>query len=183
MAIQWQFVPVQPTTTTAIDLRFAYTTTHTLQYNNGQVTANPAIPPSNGLYVILNNSTNRSVYVGTASNILQRFSQRFQVCVELGLGQNDVASVRIYTIQIYTNQQLTPPGNNGRTTNTYQSIDVEHLLIRTYISGFNRAVRNTGKIGQFFNHQGVTINWSLVDNGGTGIGGPFAFNLASGAGL
>jgi hypothetical protein len=181
MAIQWQFVPVQPAT--AINLTFSYVTTHTLQYNNNQVTANPAIPSSNGLYVILNNSTNRWIYVGTASNILQRFNQRFQVCVELGLGQNDVANIRIYTIQIYTNQQLTPPGNNGRTTNTFQSIDVEHLLIRTYMSGFHQAVRNTGKIGQFFNHQGVAISWSLVDNGGTGIGGPFGFNLASGAAL
>ena len=49
-------------------------------------------------------------------------------------------------------------------------IDVEWLLIRTYLKELNLSVRNINKIGSFHNGTDGTIEWDLIDNAALGFG-------------
>jgi hypothetical protein len=165
---QWQFVHVYQNV--QIDLTFRIVSTHTLTVNNaiGQVTANPALPTYGGLYDIYNTSTVARHYVGTATNIQERFNHRWQVCSELGLGHNDVTNIRVWAIQVYTGQHLTPPDNGGRTTGAggTHPLDVEHFLIRTYLGFLRWEVRNTNKRLQFNDPFGNQISCTIADAAG-----------------
>jgi hypothetical protein len=163
----------------AINLTFDYVSRHTLQYNNPDVSAIPAIPAVNRLYVIENHLTHRWFYIGTAADVASRFTGRFTACRELGFGQNEVGATQVYIVNVLTNGASTPPGDNGRTWGP-PAIDVEHLLIRTYVSGLHQNVRNINKIAPFPNYQGVALNVALVDHAGLGF--PlFNFVVANGA--
>jgi hypothetical protein len=163
----------------AINLTFSYVSQHILQYNNNLVDANPALPAANRLYVIQNTSTPRGFYIGTAANVASRFTARFTACRELGFGQNEVNVIRVFTINVLTNNASTPPGDNGVTWGP-PAIDVEHLLIRAYVSGLHFGVRNLNKVNHFPNYQGVALNVALVDNAGIGFG-HFNFVVPNGA--
>ena len=169
----------------AITLTFSYVTQHALQSANNLVDANPVLPAANRLYSIVNQQTNRWVYIGTAANVANRFTTRWTACREIGFGQNEVNGIRGYTINVLTNNVITPPGDNGVTWGP-PALDVEHLLIRTHMNpnGLNLAVRNLNKTLPFVNHQGTVLTVTLVDNAGFGgFGGvnPVHFNVASGA--
>src|SRR5262249_46841852 len=162
-----------------INLRFSYVSQHILQYANNLVNANPVLPAANRLYVIQNQQTNRWFYIGTAANVSNRFTARWTACRDMGFGQNEVNGIRVFTIDVFTNNVSTPPGDNGVTWGP-PALDVEHLLIRTYMSGLNATVRNLNKTQNFPNYQGVALNVTLVDN--AGIGFPTSnFNVPNGA--
>jgi hypothetical protein len=169
----------------AITVRFNYVTQHALQSANNVVDANPVLPAANRLYSILNYQTNRWVYIGTAANVATRFTARWTACREIGFGPNEVNGIRVYTIDVQTNNVPTPPGDNGVTWGP-PAIDVEHLLIRTHMNpnGLNLAVRNLNKTLPFANYQGTALVVTLVDNAGMGgFGGvnPVHYLVASGA--
>ena len=149
------------------------------EFANGVELLLTPIPAANRLYVIQNTTTLRGFYIGTAANVSGRFTARFTASRELGFGQNEVGVIQVFTVNVLTNGASTPPGDNGVTWGP-PAIDVEHLLIRTYVSGLNQGVRNLNKIAQFPNYLGVALNLSLVDNAGIGFG-PFNFVVPNGA--
>ena len=99
---------------------------------------------------------------------------------EVGFDQPTVAQALIMVIQIQVNGANATPGNDGISG----GIDVEHLLIRTYIRHIGVNVRNIQKVGPFQNSTGELLRWSLVNNAGIdGFGGPYDYTLANGATL
>lgn len=154
---------------------FNYVSVHRVRNNHGLVEALPALPQDRRLYVIYNNSTNRPFYIGTAANIQDRFEPRFAAMREMGMNQVALDEILIMVVQIQVDGVNTPPvaGVSG-------GIDVEHLLIATYIGGLNFNVRNIQKVGTFTNNTGGVLDWHL--NNVVGIpnfGVPVDFILAN----
>ncbi len=154
-----------------ITVNFNYESIHRLANTDGIVSASPAIPRAGRLYVILNNSTARTVYVGTSSDVKARFVSRLQVIREMGF---DVGSPTIFIVQIQINTVYTQPGDDG----IADGIDVEHLLIRTYVKLLGLNVRNVTKWGVFRNTTTDKLIWSLNNQAGiTDFGGPYRYSL------
>lgn len=154
---------------------FDYEATHRLIRNvNGYVTIQPALPNRSRLYVIFNDSTNRTVYVGTAESVQDRFKDRIDAVQHLGFSQSQLDAIFIAVIHITFDGKNTPPHDDGKA----QGVDVEHLLIRTYITPLGCLVRNTLKTEQFLNKSGQTLTWELKNSAGiANFGGPYNYKL------
>jgi hypothetical protein len=164
------------------NIDFIYDSTHDVRLdNNGLVNAVPALINQGRLYVIHNPSTQRHYYIGTANDLQARFAERMQICREMGftnLGQLD--QITIFVIRLVINNQAVQPDNQGMA----QAIDVEALLIRTYISRVGVPVRNVHKSNQpFVNTTGQPIHWRLINNAQIQNFGQHNYNLANLAGL
>jgi len=160
-------------------VNFNYLKQYALINNNGLIQTVPALPSSSRLYVIYNNSTNRPYYIGTAVSLKNRFSPRLEVIREMGFDQNCLDEILIFEIQIEVDGKFRTPGDDG----IAGGIDVEHLLIRTYINSLNENVRNIQKVTPFINNTGTLLSWNLLNSAGNipGFGGPYNFNLAASA--
>jgi len=164
-----------------INVTFSYVSMHTLQNAGGLVNANPPIPHADRLYVIYNTSTIRPVYVGSAANGQARFNPRQIASREMGLSQNDLNPIWIFIVQVFLNGVGKHPGNDGIVVGGGHAVDVEHLLIRTYIGHYNWNVRNINKTGMFNNFYNTVLNWTLVNNAGIpGWVGAVNLNLGPG---
>ncbi len=156
-------------------VNYIYESSHVIAYNNGAISAYPALPATNRLYVVYNSSTNRAVYVGTSTDVQNRFDARLKACRELGFNAAQLDPVLIFVVRIVVNGVASPPGNSGVSS----GINVEHLLIRTYDVHINCGVRNIDITGQFTNGTGGILTWTLVNQANIGnFGGPYNFNLA-----
>jgi hypothetical protein len=163
-----------------INIDFNYNVTNNIVINNGLVTANPAINQASRLYVIHNPATNRPIYVGTAANLQDRFDPRLRAMREMGFSQVELNNILVMEVQIQVDGVNRTPGDNG----VAGGVDVEHLLIRTYIQNIGVNVRNIQKTAEFNNNTGQQINWTLNNNAGIqNFGGPHNYNLANGNNL
>ncbi len=159
-------------------VNFNYCSMHTVDNVNGVVSATPALPGQSRLYVIYNGSTNRPVYVGTASNVQNRFAGRLEVCRELGFSDDQLGPISVMVVQILVNGAPATPGDIGISA----GIDVEALLIRTYLMHLQWNVRNIQKVTPFTNGTGTVLQWTLTNACGIpNFGGPYDFQLAAGA--
>jgi len=142
-----------------IAIIFNYTSVHILQKAGGNPFYQPALPNSSRLYAIRNTQANNfPFYIGTADNIQNRFVPRVDAVRQFGFRNADIANVSIAIIQIFVNGIASPPHNNGVSS----GIDVEHLLIRLYISqGHN--VRNISKTAVFTNNHGTSLNCTFMN--------------------
>lgn len=162
-----------------IAVTFTYVTQHRFQNVHGAVSVTPGLGgASPRLYVIYNDATNRPFYIGTAQNLTARFAPRNEALREVGFDHATVANAIIWSVQIQVDGVNRPPDNAGRS----MGIDVEHLLIRTYISHID-AVRNIQKVAQFTNTSGQRLDWSLVNNAGIANFGVHNYSLANNASL
>jgi hypothetical protein len=150
---------------------YNYESQHTFVYQGGLVLPKPALTNGSRLYVIQNDSTTHNIYVGTALHVNDRFGPRATVCRELGFSQIDMDDIKIFVVQISIDGVAATPGDTGVSTAAGYSIDVEWLLIRTYVEELHLSVRNINKLSQFHNGLATRINWNLVDNAGIGFGG------------
>ncbi|MEM9556019.1 MAG: hypothetical protein AAGC60_17315 [Acidobacteriota bacterium] len=156
----------------AHSLRFTYEGTNSLNYNNGYVKWSPAFQQSSRLYIIHNTATNRPYYIGTTKNLKGRFDPRADVCRELGFASansmNGVTAIRVQmSMMVHGNRnyQNKTPGDNGMVG----PFDAEHLLIRTFVSQKNQAIRNMHKaVSRFTNPTPRTLNVVFVNNIGGG---------------
>ncbi|WP_420233170.1 hypothetical protein ACN079_01155 [Pseudomonas sp. ABY48] len=137
------------------NITFTYESEHTFQLNLSIPKAVPAFNASGRLYVIFNQGT---AYIGTSSNIKARFKERLRAIRELGFSQNELDDIRAYAVQIQIDGVNTPPNDAGYSG----TIDVEGLLILTYITQLGYSVRNIEKWQLFVNSTGARINWNLV---------------------
>ncbi|MGH1384418.1 hypothetical protein [Kordia sp.] len=159
-----------------INIDFNYNFTNSIVINDGLVTANPAIHQASRLYVIHNPATNRPVYVGTSANLRDRFILRLEIIREMGFSQVELNNIIVMEVQIQIDGVNRTPGEDG----VAGGIDVEHLLIRTYIQNIGLNVRNIQKTAVFNNNTGEQINWTLNNNADIeGFGGPYNYNLAN----
>lgn len=186
-----------------ITLEFAYQEEiHTVQFNedNGFPFYNPAIRREPGLYVIRNllNQT-WPVYVGTASNVRNRFDSRLEPLSHWGFVDDPLAGIAIYIVKVKVNgsNNATGPGIGvGVPDGWVAGVDAERLLIRNYIKKAQWNVRNQQKINPFLNRPRAnnghndnngTIRWFLTGNvdwhppgtNTTASGNPFTLNLNS----
>lgn len=161
-------------------INYNYVSIHTINYNNGNINAVYALPQASRLYVIVNGTTGHPVYIGTADNVQNRFTPRLEAMRELGFNQNALNPIQVLVIQTQVNGVNTTPGNTG----IAGGIDVEHLLIRTYMGHLNLPVRNIQKTAAFQNASGQRIDWTLTNNAGiVNFGGPYAYHLNNGTQL
>jgi hypothetical protein len=137
-----------------IPIIYNYATSHVIHKNAGNVLYVPALTTGSRLYVIRNTAANNyPYYVGTADNTQSRFGPRLDAVRQFGFRNADIANVSIAIVQIFVNGYPTPPGAAG----VSGGIDVEHLLIRFYISqGHN--VRNIAKTAVFTNGHGQALH-------------------------
>lgn len=163
----------------ATKITFNYEKTHTIGYNGGYVKAQPALTSSSRLYVIYNPATTHPVYVGTADDVQDRFGGRIDVCRELGFSQTEMNPILIFVVQIKIDGTPMTPGQYGISG----GIDVEHLLIRTYMTQLNYNVRNVNKVSQFYNGTGSKIEWDLVNSAGITNFGVHSYSLNNGHSL
>ena len=131
---------------------------HKLKYDKGDISIKPALSNDSSLYVIYNNSTDREVYVGTAKEVKDRFKQRTEALREWGFKESQIEKIKIYVIQIKVNGDSSTPGDKGVTK---ENVDVEKLLIRTYIEKRNKKVRNVDKTTAFINRVDSRLEWEL----------------------
>jgi hypothetical protein len=149
----------------ATDIEFIYKSQHVIELPDAGFTkAAPALPADKRLYVIYNDSTNRRVYIGTSTDVKARFKPRIEALREFGFSKATLDEVVMYIVQIKTNQASTPPNDKGEIM-SYGVIDVERLLVQTYIKIFNVSVRNVVKTEAFKNHTSQKITWQLVNEG------------------
>lgn len=147
------------------DIEFIYKAKHKIVLpDEGYTKAAPALPSADRLYVIYNDATNRKVYIGTSKNVQKRFDPRIEALRELGFSQATLDDVVMYIVQIKTNGLPSPPGDKGEIFSN-GTIDVERLLVQTYIEIFNVSVRNVVKTEPFKNQTSQKIRWQLVNEG------------------
>jgi hypothetical protein len=147
------------------NIEFIYKTKHVIDLPDaGYTKAAPALPADKRLYVIYNDSTNRHVYIGTSTDVQKRFKPRIEALREFGFSKAMLDDVVMYIVQIKTNQAPTPPDDKGEIF-AYGVIDVERLLVQTYIKQFNVSVRNVVKTEAFTNNTSQKIRWQLVNEG------------------
>src|SRR5690606_18362513 len=141
----------------AYDVEFILSSVHAIQKRHGVVSAQPALPAAGRLYVIHNDTTSRPVYVGTASDVQQRFVQRIAAVRELGFGNAHINPIEIHVYRVEVDGRPRPPDDLGYSA----GIDVEHLLIRLHLKQ-GISVRNIGKLGAFVNNTGQRIALTLT---------------------
>lgn len=131
---------------------------HSIADDNGFISYSPALREDSRLYIIHNPKAARQFYIGTSVNVKQRFEGRLDALRDCGL-QNMLSEIVIVTVQIKINTKFCPPGTRGISMdkNSNTNIDVEHILIRSYIKNFG-LVNNTNKVGPFSNKLGQAIN-------------------------
>ena len=125
-----------------LKITYNYEKRHDLVYEGGYVKVKPALTSGARLYVIQNDSTDYKIYVGTAFNVSDRFDPRTTACRELGFSQIQMDPVWIFVVQILINDKSAPPGDNGVSSGDGYTVDVEQLLIRTYLQELKLSVRN-----------------------------------------
>ena len=144
-----------------------------------------ALPHRPRLYVIHNTHLPTQYYIGSTGNLHDRFQPRLAACNEVGLTQNDLTHIHVYTIEIWCRldgqgpeQPSQGPGNEGRVVWRSLLIDVEHILIRTFLQGFGCQLRNTGKTGPYQHVVAIQgpLCWQLHDQAGIGVLGGHAFH-------
>lgn len=123
-------------------------------------------------------NVSKKVYVGTASNVQDRFESRSRAIRELSIPQTHLDNLVVLVVQILTDNKFTPPHSDGKVG----TVDVEHLLTRTYTQHLHYTGNNYSKSGQFTNPLGGNINWSLTNPGNEiiGFGGPYNYTLNAG---
>ncbi len=163
----------------ATKVTFNYEKYHTVGYDSGTVAVKPALTTSARLYVIHNETTNYKVYVGTATDVKDRFKGRIDVCRELGFSQEQMDAISFFVVQIKIDDTPAPPDKYGWSG----GIDVERLLIRTYMQKIGWSVRNSVKTEQFQNGTGGTLQWELVNNAGIINFGTHNYSLTNGSSL
>lgn len=167
----------------ATDVEFNYKSTHVINFNGGYVSYYPAIPQDARLYVIYNDSTDRHVYVGTATNVQNRFNPRIEALREFGFSEDQLKKIFIMIVQIKIDGYNKPPDNYGKAGDNPE-IDVEHLLVRTYVEKLNVNARNIDKASKKFkNETGGKLTWSLVNNAGIQNFGVHNYGLDTGKSL
>lgn len=114
----------------AVTVAFDYKETHRIKNNGGIVTASPKLPSSAGLYIIRNSDDTNTVYVGTTSNLQNRFDERLRVYRESGFTQAALDKIYIYQIKIKIDNVSKAVNDLGYAS----TVDVEHLLIRSIMS-------------------------------------------------
>lgn len=165
----------------AINVNIMLYRKHDIVKHGGLVSAAPALEGAGRLYVIKNTSTSRPVYIGTASNLRNRFTARIKAIREFGFANLAINPIRIHVYRVFVDGHARPPNDLG----IAGGVDVEHLLIRLHMAqGIN--VRNITKTAPFTNTSGHRINLTLTANaplnvpnylGGAGI----AVAIANGA--
>ena len=159
-----------------IAIDFDYVSTHTVQKAAGYISVVPALPQSSRLYVIHHTLANTyPYYIGTATNIQSRFTERLRTVREFGFRNNEIVNVSIAIVQIFVDGNPRPPGNLGISA----GIDVENLLIRLYTRQ-NNGVRNIAKLAPFVNNHGQRLDCSLNNNAGWAHFVPANRNIAAG---
>lgn len=146
-----------------MDIEFSYKKIHLIE-NAGYIKYIPSIPNEKGLYVIYNASTERKYYIGTSSTLQERFNTRARSVQELGFNNNEIQGIKIYIVKTKLNGQPKLPGDQGTLEN---GLDVEWLLIRSYIQKGMVYVRNANKINNFVNSTGEHLNvffTTAIDN-------------------
>ena len=147
----------------AISVHFNYESKHRITKSGGLISTYPSLPHSSRLYVIRHiDAVRYPYYIGTASNVKDRFDERLRSIRELGFRNTEIGNIRIAVVQIFINGRPRTPQDYG----IADGIDVEHLLIRFYVA-LGRNVRNMVKTNQFQNTYGTpldctfanTINW------------------------
>lgn len=137
-----------------INVHYNYESNHTVRKVGGLISAVPALPTSSRLYVIHHlNAHGRPYYIGTASNVKERFKERFRAVRELGFRTAEINNLRIAVVQILIDGVSRTPQDYG----IAGGIDVEHLLIRLYIA-FGHRLRNIDKTGNYQNTHGQRLD-------------------------
>jgi hypothetical protein len=149
----------------------------------GVVTAVPALEPTGRLYVIHNPTTSRDAYIGTATDVQQRFVPRLAAIRELGFNNAAIQPITIYSYRVTVNGQARQPDNQGYAG----GYDVEHLLIRLHLRLFI-SVRQFNKIHAFSNNTGQRIDLRVDAANGLAVpaylgGVAFTTPIASGTNL
>src|SRR5690554_6387553 len=93
----------------AYDVEFSLSSVQAIQKRHGVVSAQPALPAAGRLYVIHNDTTSRPVYVGTASDVQQRFVQRIAAVRELGFGNAHINPIEIHVYRVEVDGRPRPP--------------------------------------------------------------------------
>lgn len=146
-----------------MNIEFSYKKIHLIE-NVGYIKYTPSIPREKGLYVIYNASTEKKYYIGTSSDIQKRFDSRARSVQELGFNNNEIQGIKIYIVKTKLNGQSKLPGDQGTLEN---GLDVEWLLIRSYLQKGQVYVRNANKINNFVNATGENLSVSfttVIDN-------------------
>src|SRR5262245_36742703 len=130
--------------TMPIQITFMLVSKHTIMIQGGESIARTALPHGGRLYVIYNSTTKRHVYVGTATDVQERFKPRIASIREFGFQQAAMRPIRIYVYQVLYNNRPKPPNKHGRC----MGIDVERLMIRLHLKR-NISLRNITKIRPF----------------------------------
>lgn len=111
------------------------------------------------LYIIKREPTSygeESYYIGTTGNFQQRFNQRCQILNELGVLEDNLENITVYSVLVQVNNQGYQPNNSGEIKLNSISFDAEHLLIRIYCISLNKGLRNTEKWNQEFRLKNTT---------------------------
>jgi hypothetical protein len=150
----------------ANQVTFTYKSIHDVVLDqSGEVKPSPALPDRARLYAIRNTSNARLFYLGTAVSVKDRFAPRWEVLREMGLDQNALNVMAVWVVHIQINGVNRPPnlyGVSGKPGGV--QIDVENLLIRTYVAKFGTAVRNIAKWQNFTNDTGDILNWTIEND-------------------
>lgn len=133
-----------------MNIVFKYKSTHNL-FANGTVF--PAFTSSSRLYVIYDGNGAPSVYVGTATDVQDRFYTRLSAIRELNISQAHLNNIFVAIVQIEIDGVFYPPHNNGISN----GVDVEHLLIRIYSQLINANIRNLVKVNAFTSAANLTF--------------------------
>ncbi len=164
-------------------VEFDYISTHVITYGGGYVAYYPSIQKAARLYVIYNESTDRPLYVGTATDAKERFESRIRGLREFGFSDGQLQKIFIMIVQIKIDNKFTPPDNFGMAGDN-PAIDVEHLLVRTYTEKINKASRNIDKASKKFkNETGGKLTWTLTNSTELQNFGYHKYHLDAGASL
>jgi hypothetical protein len=159
----------------ATTVSYSYETRHTVNYNGGYISIKPALPQKPRLYVIVNTATAYPFYIGTAVDVQDRFDVRVKSIRDMGFSATELGTILIYVVQVKVNGNPSPPDKHGVSS----GIDVEHLLIRTYIANFKVNVRNASKVNQFTNTTSGTLSYDFTDLTGHISEFPISYSLGS----
>jgi hypothetical protein len=151
---------------------FRFTSDHAVTYNNGLVGYSPALPGTAGLYVIYNPSTTHPVYVGTASDVQDRFDGRANVMREMGFSAGQLGAITVFYVKPYmggtfANAVFANPGNTG----VANGLDLENLLIRFYLQVIAWNVRNIQKLAAFQNNAATNLSVRMSNGPGMNVAG------------
>ncbi|MEP1307694.1 MAG: hypothetical protein ABJK11_09985 [Balneola sp.] len=139
--------------------------------NYGLYKYSKSFPKAGRLYIIENQATKRTYYIGTSQDIKERFNSRIRSMTEFGFSDNQLISISIYVIQVYSKigRQLlkpAPPNDSGKSTVYRIRLDVEKLLIVTATKFFGQNVRNANKFDSFKNPYDQELVWEFNDTKG-----------------